>query len=80
MKTMYDYRHRAQNHFFFFHAARAEEQQQQQDVRSLNDASVFFNPLRAFLIFYVYPSFYLETRLCKRIKEEEGVSPSVVEK
>ena len=68
--------------FFFFHAAaRAEEQQQQQqDVRTLNDASVFFNPLRAFLIFYVYPSFYLETRLCKRIKEEEGVSPSVVEK
>ena len=44
--------------FFFFHAAaRAEEQQQQQDVRSLNDASVFFNPLRAFLTFYVYPSF-----------------------
>jgi hypothetical protein len=67
--------------FFFFHAAaRAEEQQQQQDVRTLNDASVFFNPLRAFLTFYVYPSFYLETRLCKRIKEEEGVSPSVVEK
>jgi len=44
--------------FFFFHAAaRAEEQQQQQDVRTLNDASVFFNPLRAFLTFYVYPSF-----------------------
>jgi len=44
--------------FFFFHAARAEEQQQQQqDVRTLNDASVLFNPLRAFLTFYVYPSF-----------------------